>query len=343
MLIIRGPNEIMATINKIDIIKNNPHLQQMGDIIPVSATIPITIDDIDSSTDKMRAQYSTKHWGQGKLLFSEIQVLTDYVENDDLLVYIGAADGTHINILVGLFPMLQFYLCDPRRILVPTTNRITIAQELFNPDNFLEWVKGIKYNRLILFSDIRSVGPLDHPYNMRAAETIKDMRIQEEWVNKLRPAMALLKFKLPRDDQMEYLDGKLLLPILSRSRSRELRLLVTPVNGTYPTKMYDMSYNHRCYYYNNEVRTMYYEYNKTIPVLDHCHDCAMIQLILDNYLALYSKNWKVIMPGGIRLTSQLLFTVIISYMKKSSEFIRESNKEHLPTDEQIKKYITLSI
>ena len=56
------------------------------------------------------------HWGQRKLLMSEVMFLTTALETplDELImVYAGAAHGGHILFLVKLFPNLYFDLYDP--------------------------------------------------------------------------------------------------------------------------------------------------------------------------------------------------------------------------------------
>lgn len=50
--------------------------------------------------------------GQRKLLMSEIDFLTDYGDDECLVVYAGAAPGTHISALVRLFPSIRFHLYD---------------------------------------------------------------------------------------------------------------------------------------------------------------------------------------------------------------------------------------
>ncbi len=50
------------------------------------------------------------HWGQRKLLMHEIEFLTKHLgtEQRAVLVYAGAAPGTHISLLSDLFPSVVF-------------------------------------------------------------------------------------------------------------------------------------------------------------------------------------------------------------------------------------------
>ena len=58
------------------------------------------------------------HWGQRKLLMSEIEFLTIYWDQqkipNPLCVYAGAAEGTHIPFLSEMFPSFEFHLYDMR-------------------------------------------------------------------------------------------------------------------------------------------------------------------------------------------------------------------------------------
>ena len=54
------------------------------------------------------------HWGQRKLFLNELELLTKYGEDGDVVVYAGAAPGRHIEHLSKeLFPTLKFVLVDP--------------------------------------------------------------------------------------------------------------------------------------------------------------------------------------------------------------------------------------
>eukprot|EP00906_Rhabdomonas_costata_P032463 RCo045732 len=55
------------------------------------------------------------HWGQAKLLLSEMDFLSLHAKDNTLVVYAGAAPGLHIPYLAKLFPEVQFELIDPAR------------------------------------------------------------------------------------------------------------------------------------------------------------------------------------------------------------------------------------
>lgn len=61
---------------------------------------------------------SAVHWGQRKLLLSEIQLLCEALEANGIntkftIVYAGSAPGTHLKLLDDLFPGHQWHLIDP--------------------------------------------------------------------------------------------------------------------------------------------------------------------------------------------------------------------------------------
>ena len=84
---------------------------------------------------------STVHWGQRKLLLSEIEFLTRYSQDGMTVVYAGAAPGTHISYLSELFPSLRFVLVDPADFHCYPTDRIVVLEEFFT-DEVSRWVLG---------------------------------------------------------------------------------------------------------------------------------------------------------------------------------------------------------
>ena len=61
------------------------------------------------------------HWGQRKLLLSEVDFFTSNIEKGEksIAFYIGAAPFEHGAILSKWFPKLNFWLCDPRNVWSP--------------------------------------------------------------------------------------------------------------------------------------------------------------------------------------------------------------------------------
>ncbi len=88
------------------IIANNPHISQITNAESLEQR-ELKLNSLDNlvrtlkSSDQRRPYVPTKgsksvnHWGQRKLLLSEIEFLTLYSEKNDNVIYAGAAPGTH--------------------------------------------------------------------------------------------------------------------------------------------------------------------------------------------------------------------------------------------------------
>ena len=75
------------------------------------------------------------HWGQRKLLLSEIEFLARFSEPGITCVYAGAAPGTHIPYLTQLFPeVARFVLVDPSPFICKPSERIVVRQEFFTAE-----------------------------------------------------------------------------------------------------------------------------------------------------------------------------------------------------------------
>ncbi len=196
----------------------------------------------------LKGDYGTVlHWGQRKLILSEIYFLTHYwnpqLHPHPLCVYAGAAKGTHITLLSHLFPDFEFHLYDPSPFSIEQTDRIRIftgeKKGFFTND-----VAATYKNKNVFFiSDIRTADHRairEHHEIKRNVESLqetdehtreeilrctwkenedaiwKDMLVQQEWVMTMNPLHALLKFRLPwavehTDEMVGYLRGRVFL------------------------------------------------------------------------------------------------------------------------------------
>lgn len=124
---------------------------------------------------------SVNHWGQRKLLLSEIEFLTEYSKDGDIVVYAGAAPGTHIPYLAKLFPQLEYYLYDPADFNVTTKDNIYVFQEYFT-DNTVRDLRASISRRILFICDIRTADA-----KVMLPEEIEDsiqhdMLMQMNWV-----------------------------------------------------------------------------------------------------------------------------------------------------------------
>jgi hypothetical protein len=235
--------------------------------------IPETINDLIYDTKYIhegRDFQSRCHWGQKKLLLSEIQFLTKVCKklnikslNNYAVVYVGSADGRHLPILYDMFPDLLWLLYDPGKFsnesrMHKDKNKVKIFNQFFTDDT-IEHVKKNAENRKILFiSDIR-LSPSEE-------SVMKDMISQAKWGTDLEADFMLLKYKPPYDtentdtyktnniDDLQinkkyisnpdlqtnknekyflYLKGDIYIQLYAHIHSVELRLMVEKINGKY--------------------------------------------------------------------------------------------------------------
>ncbi len=114
--------------------KNNPHVLQTQDNQGIyQCRSDCAFERILEHGKAERLKYrrrkgevkSVLHWGQRKLLLSEIEFLLLHGDGVKLVVYAGAAPGTHIAYLADLFPEHHFVLYDPAPFTVKATPQIT--------------------------------------------------------------------------------------------------------------------------------------------------------------------------------------------------------------------------
>ena len=241
--------------------------------------------------ERKQAPRTTIHLGQRKLLFTEIEFMTKYIPRDKktIVIYIGAAPGIHISLLIELFPNIDFMLYDPRSFDKKLYNykNCKIFKCYFTTEMSINLRNKLKDKNYYLISDIRST---------TIEEDIEDdLLLQQEWVKILKPKYSMLKFRLPRNDiKFNYLDGEVRIQLWSPITSTETRLIV-PRN--YKMKTWDVQkYENQLNYFNTITRVQYYPHNYNIKNFDHCYDCYGEIYILEQYFKslnnLDSKNIK---------------------------------------------------
>lgn len=81
----------------------------------INNSIKLDLNDLSPETKYVPPKDSKKismQFEQRKLLMSDILFLTNYGEQSDIVVYVGAAPGLHIPFLSSLFPTHTFILID---------------------------------------------------------------------------------------------------------------------------------------------------------------------------------------------------------------------------------------
>jgi cap2 methyltransferase len=218
------------------------------------------------------------HWGQRKLLLSEILFLTKVLDskNDDkTVVYVGSAKGTHIKILVKMFPNLKFELYDPNDYddILYSISNIKIYQQFFTDED----AKKYKNQNVIFISDIRTV-----PANMKQAtekftydfqiEVLKNQDMQKKWVEIINPYYSMLKFKCPYPEVgkpllYKYIKGEVFKQVWAPVTSAETRLLIKQKDN-YTLQDYDIIKHERQLAYFNLARQYDFS-NEKVDFIDN--------------------------------------------------------------------------
>jgi cap2 methyltransferase len=272
-------------------LESNPHAQQASHPItniPFARTLE---PDAPKKPYRRRAdeEKTAIHWGQRKLLMSEIEFLLLSMppkRKKCVVVYAGAAPGTHVRILADLFPSHLFVLVDPAPFTVrPEKGRIVIHQCMFTD----ELAKGMraelepKKHHLLFISDVRSCDLDLHSEQVYNERINADMQSQAQWHKLLLPFKSMLKFRLPyAPGKTEYLSGGIHLPVWGPGSTTECRLVV----DTHPnTQIYDhVEHEQRMFHFNTVTRVALYKHSVRGCGIDHCFDCTSEVTILTKYL-----------------------------------------------------------
>lgn len=179
------------------------------------------------------------HWGQRKLLISEIEFLTNnyekYDENKEkLVVYAGSASGYHINYLKAMFPDLTYHLYDRTKHLVEEDEKTFIFSKYFTD----EIARNYRGKNVLFISDIRTLNirylkDMTSEINRVQQDELieEDLKMQVSWFEEMKPLSGLLKFRLPWfKEKTESIDGEVYFQPWAGGRSTETRIV--PKAGT---------------------------------------------------------------------------------------------------------------
>lgn len=228
-------------------------------------------------------RWKPRHWGQLKLLLSEIEFLSPYHESNYLVVYAGAAPGVHVPILSDMFPSMQFILIDPQPSMIVNGQyaNIQVMQAMMTDELAGEFASHPWHDKILFISDVRMIVPCIRRESAREHQDRiqKDMISQKGWLEILQPVCSMLKFRLPWDGvSTSYLDGKILFPVYGKEATHEARLCV-------PQGAKLIEYDNKLYeglmaYFNQEFRPAIYEHAGQ----SRCFDCTSFRWIVEQYL-----------------------------------------------------------
>jgi len=281
----------------------NPHLAQAYIVgkthLPESKEEFCRIMKPNSLSEKYRRRSgelkSVIHWGQRKLLMHEIEFLTKYSYPGCLVVYAGAAPGTHIRYLSYLFPDVNFVLIDPCDFNIRPSNRIQIRQEFFTH----KMAESYSGQEVLFICDIRTANPLKMNGDEVEKRIKQDMKWQSDWHKIMQSRRSLLKFRLPWEKGItNYLDGDVMYPVWGGRTTSESRLI--PFVPCIERDWDNMKYCDQMFRFNTVSRQQCYQHNVLHTAgLDHCYDCCAEIYILCGYLI-----WKQKHPDRTRNRSR---------------------------------------
>jgi hypothetical protein len=265
----------------------------------MATAVPFTLQHLAVGPHSLRLPYQKRtkeqktalHWGQRKLLLSEIEFFSLYWDPQNnptpTCVYAGAAPGIHIPLLSQMFPPFIFHLYDPAEFRIKPTDKIQIFQQYFTD----EVAKTYAGRRDVFFvCDIRTAdyrqihldtlkeygittfdasgAPVGDPTIIKKAygeaqvknedQIWGDMQWQRTWVMLMNPEHAFLKFRLPYaigdNKTVKYLKGIVYWQIWPPQTSTETRLKpVRNPSGQYEDGDWDILEYEQWSFYHNKI------------------------------------------------------------------------------------------
>jgi cap2 methyltransferase len=287
--------------------ERNPHLRQAlkaeeKEHVPSNVPFERVLKPDAPSGEYRRRQgqeKSVEHWGQRKLLISEIEFLTNYGYAGATVVYAGAAPGTHIPLLARLFADMHFILFDPLPLGFLECKRVTWRKELFTEETAREFTG----KDVLFISDVRS-GSLK---TMQSAEmeacVAKDMQAQQQWHILMKPRKSMLKFRLPwAKGKTTYLDGQVYLPVWGTQTTTEARLVP---HGDEQREWDNTHYEGQMFHFNTYTRQQCYPHDAVYETLDHCYDCTAELRVLQQY-SVHSFGAEEASPADVVVLSRFI-------------------------------------
>lgn len=235
----------------------------------------------------LEVQKKLVYWGQRKLLINELLWLVYHWSSsicpNPIFVYVGSMPGTHMNMLMKMFPTFEYHFFDKSRsayggkvttkweikedIIKLFGDRLKLIEEYFTNEHANFYAKNYP-NRAFFCSDMRN--PEYDSFNgdltrnqIREANKIvvEDMELQKRWVKIMRPVSSSLKmrFAWPEEAQdrniyMPYFTGKMYFQPWSKATSSELRLIVDMQDLDLPERRYSIKIIESIMFKHNIIR-----------------------------------------------------------------------------------------
>ena len=260
---------------------------------------------------------SVIHWGQRKLLLSEIEFISSslasysFKQHDLTVLYVGAGPGHHIPILIEMFPQIRkWVLFDKTDFSFDKTDseRVEICKRYFTDADTIPFSD----KNLLFICDIRNLSANTSSPTETEKSVSEDMQNQMNWVLKMNPDFSMLKFRLPYvPGSTPYLSGRLKLPVWGPQTTTEVRLIVEKNAGF---QIYDnQKHWEQMFFFNTVTRVCLYDFTDRADKMDRgicaCFDCSSEFSILANYFPGEEFFWSdriSVMLGGFGRRKSLI-------------------------------------
>jgi hypothetical protein len=250
-----------------------------------------TPEELKMIEEERLVSFKNCHFGQYKLFYTEfefLELVSHHLDLSECLIfYVGSASGSHLNLLLEFYPMLNMLLYDPGKFEIKESKNVKIktGQDGFFDDSKIPEVLEYANGRKILFiSDIRLTAEDEYE---RQKVIYHDIIIQQKWAIALQSEFMLFKFRMfyykddpkevnfmdnsyandefyktnciiqPKEnikyDDMLYLSGSLYVQLYSPTRSGESRLFVSKIKYRSDANLYkpEDQQKYVMQYYNN--------------------------------------------------------------------------------------------
>lgn len=291
-----------------------------------------------------KGPHSALHWGQRKLMLSEVEFLTLYGHLANIIVYAGAAGGFHIPYLSVMFPRHIFHLYDPAEFGISQSDRIKIHNENMTDAIAARYSPKSIGEPVLYICDIRTVDApkltgdekQDRVINLGYAKDIfNDNAMQLSWAQQMEAKMSMVKYKLPYlpvdgKNYTMYPKGDMHLPIWGKPLTTEARFIFSDPHNL--VKHFHTAHEERMFYWNTHNLLYYYPHQYTGDTLpegiDHCYSCRAELYLLENYV---KQTYNLGASDSNKAYLEAENTIIRSLVKNFSERIsleisRETSK-----------------
>ena len=240
----RGPGAVRRVKFNIPLNEQELRVCEENENLPFLPSMP---DNYPRLKYRQGTVKGGRHFGQCKLLLSEIEFFTLFPEAKQVL-YIGAAPGFHIASLQKLFPQHKFYLYDPVKFAIPAGEKVQIFNTIFTDAEAAKYTDKTLYPDLLFISDIRT--------STEDKAVLDNLTSQARWAATIKPVASLLKFRLPfSKGQTKYFNGDVRFQAYAPPESAETRMIVT---DTVKQKVFDHTdYEQKMYFFNTCLRPKY--------------------------------------------------------------------------------------